>query len=293
MTSAYDRVLALPPPQVVEQIAQERILSRMVTDLRALAADWRGEETDPMYLLLEAGSGYAYLLRQYFNVRARSQFLAFATGGDLRHIVAREGVFPEDGESDESLRRRGLLVPLARSGAGTAVGLRANAMLASPNVFAVRHVVQADLSVNVYISATAEGEIQGARPGTPSPELTTVVSAYLNDDRRKEPEDTIIVSSPSVTGYTITANVRFSSATDDESVVEARVRAALHEYIRSRLVPGASVRVSKIEAVLHQEGVAWASLSAPAADLVPAGDDAMFSCFLTEAAVDLTMTDIA
>src|ERR1017187_3282296 len=130
----------LPPPQLIEEIDYEIILSEQKQwvldrwaqimlirpDLPPL--DTLGLETEPMTIILEAFAYREIILRALVNDKARAVLLAKAVGGDLDNVgalypvqraiivpAALDGSTPDIYESDAAFRRRVQLAPEAFS----------------------------------------------------------------------------------------------------------------------------------------------------------------------------------
>jgi phage-related baseplate assembly protein len=80
----------LPPPQLVEELDYEKVLTEMRNKLRELLPEWTGYEleSDPANKVLEAAAYREMLLRQRVNEAARGVLAAFAAGSDLDHLAA-------------------------------------------------------------------------------------------------------------------------------------------------------------------------------------------------------------
>ncbi len=80
----------LPPPQLIEELDYELILTEMRDKLRELLPEWTGYEleSDPANKVLEVAAYREMLLRQRVNEAARSVMVAFARGTDLDHLAA-------------------------------------------------------------------------------------------------------------------------------------------------------------------------------------------------------------
>ena len=76
---------ALSPPQIVESTVgmESQIVSARVAALQRLLPEWTVNPSESVYKNMESSAYRETLLRQYFNERALSLLLPYATGADL------------------------------------------------------------------------------------------------------------------------------------------------------------------------------------------------------------------
>lgn len=280
----------LPPPDVIETIDYEVILTARKTRMRALLdeagvlPDWdQDSESDPIVKMLEENAFREVLLRQRVNDGARAVMLATSNGADLENIVARYGVerqliTPADPEAlppveavyetDARLLLRGQLAYEGLSVAGPRGAYRFHALSADPRVKDVGVSRPEPGTVLVTILST-EGD------GTAPADLLDIVSAALNDEDVRPLNDTVVVQSAEILHYMIAATLYLSDG-PDTSTVEAASLAAARAYADARHRVGALVALSGIDGALHQTGVIRAIRTEPAAEIVPNATQAAY-----------------
>lgn len=274
----------LAAPDVVETLDFETILAAMVADLQSRDPAFTAlVESDPAYKILEVAAYRETLIRQRVNDATQAVMLAYAGGADLDQIAANynvERLVLDEGdpdaippveptlESDADLRRR---VQLSFEGFSTAGPVGAyvfHALGADPNV------------LDVAVDSPAPGEVvvtvlSRDGDGTASAELLAAVDAVLSSDDVRPLTDDVTVQAATIVEYTVTAVLTVLPGPDG-SVVLAQAEAALAAYIAQTQRLGRDVTRSGIFAALHQPGVQNVTLTAPAADVVIAEDEASF-----------------
>ncbi|WP_051013966.1 baseplate assembly protein [Pararhodospirillum photometricum] len=137
MTRTWSRVdlTRLPPPEVIETLDYEGILSSLIADFKER---WPEAglllESDPAVKLLEVAAYRELTLRARVNDAARALLLAFATGATLDHLAGLVPMSRLAGEADASFRDRVQLAPEAFSVAGPTLAYVWHARAASPDV---------------------------------------------------------------------------------------------------------------------------------------------------------------
>jgi phage-related baseplate assembly protein len=274
----------LAAPDVVEAINYEEILAAMLADLRARAPEFDAlVESDPAYKILEVAAYRETLIRQRVNDGALAVMLAYAAGSDLDQIAANynlsrfvlviadpvaippiEAVF----ESDTDLRRR---VQLSFEGFSTAGPVGAyvfHALGSDPDVLdaAVASPTPGDVVVTIL---SRQGD------GAPSAGLLTAVGLVLSADEVRPLTDNVAVVAATIINFAVDATLTLYSG-PDAGVVLGDAEAALALYISSQRRLGRDVTRSGLFAALHQPGVQNVTLTAPAADVVIASNEAAF-----------------
>lgn len=282
----------LAAPDVVETLDFETILAAMVADLQSRDPAFSAlVESDPAYKILEVAAYRETLIRQRVNDATQAVMLAYAGGADLDQIAANynverlvldagdpDAIPPVEPtlESDADLRRR---VQLSFEGFSTA----------GPVGAYVFHALGADPDVlDVAVDSPAPGEVvvtvlSRDGDGTASAELLAAVDAVLSSDDVRPLTDDVTVQAATIVEYTVTAVLTVLPGPDG-SVVLAQAEAALAAYIAQTQRLGRDVTRSGIFAALHQPGVQNVTLTAPAADVVIAADEASF-CTATDVTV--------
>lgn len=274
----------LPVPAAVESLDFETILAAMIADLMARAPEFNAlVESDPAFKILEVAAYRELLLRQRVNESVKAVMLAYAIGSDLDQLAANNSVqrlmidagdpdaippIPPEYEADESLRRRVQLSFEGFSTAGPAGAYIFHALGADAGVLdvAVACLVPGTVSVAV-LSRTGDG--------TAAAELLASVDDVLNAEDIRPLTDTVEVDSAVIVNYTISATLTTFAGPDAE-VVMATAQAAIEEYATKNHRIGRDITLSGIYAALHQEGVQNVTLTAPAASIVSAWNQANY-----------------
>lgn len=282
----------LTPPDIVETIDYQTILTEMVADLRQRDPSFTAlVESDPAFKVLEVAAYREMLIRQRVNDASRAVMVATATGADLDNLgavfgVQRQTLVPANPEavppteavmeSDADLRRR---VQLALEGISTA----------GPKGSYIFHALQ----VTGTKDASALGPEDGQEPGhvlvtvlgrdgngTPSAEIIAAVEAQLNADDVRPLTDFVTVQGAAVTEYEITATL-YTYAGPDPLVLIAEAEAKAQAYATENHKLGRDVRLSAIYAALHVPGVQRVEITSPAADIVLSAEQAGYCAAIT------------
>lgn len=275
MTNVID-LSQMAPPDVVEELEYESILSAMLSELRSRDPEFNAlVESDPAYKILEVCAYREMLVRQRVNDAARSVMLAYASGADLEQLAALYGVTrlvvePGDPdadppvlptyEPDDRLRRRVSMAPTGWSCAGSAGSYR-------------YHALSADAEVkDVAVSSPAPGEVRvtvlsDGGDGTAGPELLGIVDAALSADTVRPLCDAVVVQSASIIPYAVSAGLYLYYGPDEDMVRQAS-EAAVVAYVHDQHRLGRDVTLSGLYAALHQPGVQRVVLLSPAENVV-------------------------
>lgn len=266
----------LPPPNIVEPLSYESILTSMIADLQSRDDTFFGLlESDPAYKLLEIAAYRELVLRQRINDAARGVMLAFAAATDLDQIGANFNVqrlvidpgdpdaipaIPAQKESDGDFRGRIQLALEGITTAGSEGSYVFHGLSADGDVSDIQAVSPAPGAVTVYVlSRTGNGEA--------SLDLVATVAAALNSDDVRPLTDSVTVQSASIVHYSVEAELTIYPGPDAE-VVRQSAQDAVVRYVESVRRIGYDVTLSGIYAALHQAGVQNVNLTSPAADLI-------------------------
>lgn len=284
MASAYTKVdlSQLPPPGVVETLDYETVLAEMLADLRARDAAFSAlVESDPAYKILEVAAFREVLIRQRVNDAALAVMVAYATGADLDQIaanydVARLLITPADEttippteavyESDDDFRVRIILSLEGYTTAGSRGSYIFHALSASGDC--------KDVSVTSLTPGTVNVAVL-SRTGTGAAPAATIaaVTEALNAEVTRPLCDTVAVTSAQIVNYSITASLTLFPGAGQAEVLAGAIAAA-EAYASEQHRLGRDITRSGIFAALHQPGVQNVSLTAPAADIVNAWNQA-------------------
>lgn len=266
---------ALAPPNVVEALDYQTILSAMLADLQARDTTFTAlVESDPAYKILEVAAYRELLLRQRVNDAAKAVMLAFAVNQDLDQIGANFGVSrllvtPADNttipptpavyETDAEFRARIQLSTEGYTTAGSEGSYVYHGLSADGDVKDIQAVSDTPGEVVVYVlSKTGNGEAPA--------ELLAAVSAAVNAERIRPMTDRVAVLSASIVNYTIEAELVIYPGPDPVVVRQAAID-AVTAYAENQHRIGYDVTLSGVYAALHQPGVQRVNLAAPIANL--------------------------
>ncbi len=274
----------LQAPDVVETLDYEAILAAMLADLQARDPAFTAlVESEPAFKILEVAAYREMLIRQRVNDAAKAVMLAQATGADLDQIaanynVARLAIDPGDPEavppvpptmeSDDDFRSRVLLSLEGYTTAGSVGAYQFHALSSSGDVkdVAVASPPLVPGTVNVAIlSRTGNGAADAP--------LVNTVSAALSADTVRPLCDSVVVASAGIVNYAITAVLTIYPGVGQEAVLAA-AQAAVAQYTVDMHRIGRDITRSGVFAALHQPGVQNVTLTAPAADIVVAWNQA-------------------
>ncbi len=279
----------LSPPDVVEQLDYEAILSAMIADLTARDPIFTAlVESDPAYKILEVAAYRELLLRQRVNDAAKAVMLAFAVGADQDQIganfnVARLIIDPGDPtaipprppvyESDHDYRARIQLALEGISTAGSEGSYVFHGLSADADVKDIQAVSPEPGEVVVYVlSRTGNGEA--------SPELLSIVEAALNAEDIRPLTDHVTVSSATIVPYAVEAEL-ITYPDPDAEIVRQAAEDAVRTYTESMHRIGYDVTLSGLYAALHQPGVQNVVLTSPAASLVTGDGETTYCTSIT------------
>jgi phage-related baseplate assembly protein len=286
MAGAYTQVnlSQLQPPDVIEALDFETIFAAMLADLQARDPVFSAlVESDPAYKILEVAAYRELLLRQRINDAAKSVMLALATGADLDQIAANYNVdrlvidpgaptavppVPPTYESDADFRNRILLSLEGYTTAGSVGAYQFHALSASGDVkdVAVASPPLVPGQVNVAVLSRTGN-------GAASTPLVNTVYAALSADTVRPLCDAVVVQSAGIVNYSITAVLTLYPGVGQETALAAALAAA-QAYAADMHRIGRDITRSGLFAALHQPGVQNVSLTAPAADVVIAWNQA-------------------
>ena len=261
----------LPAPQIVEQIDYEVILaerkayaiSLWPVEEQAEIAARLALESEPLTKLLEENAYRETLWRQRVNEASVANMLALAQGSDLENLAANYNVsrlvvqkgdssavppIPEVLESDDSLRERAQMAWEGLSTAGPRNSYIFHARAADGRV--------ADATAESPSPAVVVVTVQ-ALPGdgSASPELLSIVDAYLSEDDRRPLADRLTVQSAVVIPYQVKAKLFLKTSGPESEPILAAAEERLLAFVHQRRRLAMEVSESAVHAALHVEGV--------------------------------------
>ncbi len=269
----------LPPPDVIEKLDFETIFSERKKSLIALWPEPEQAgiaavlelESEPLVKHLQENAYRELVLRQRINDTAKRLFLSFAKGADLEHFAARYYVKrlvvqeadpstspPKERvmESDDSLRDR-----VERAYESLSV--------AGPKGAYVWHARSSDgrvVDAAAYSPAPAEVEVavlSSEGNGAASSSLLAIVNNALNDEDVRPVGDRVHVRTAGIVDFELKAVLHMETAGPGrgQAVELATERATSFLHRRQRL--GKSVWLSKLDSLLHVEGVKRVVIESP------------------------------
>jgi phage-related baseplate assembly protein len=262
----------LTPPDVIETLDYEAIVSDMRDDLVARFPDIAGVidlESEPARKLIEAFAYRELLLRARINDAACAVLLASSYGSNLDHLAAlfatqRMQVEDETGalvaEDDARLRRRVQLAPDAFSVAGPEGAYVYHALSAAPWARDATAIMITPGRVRVTMLRAGDDPVPSLE------ERETVRLSLIANDVRPL-TDMVEVLGPTVHSVTINATLTLYPGPDG-NLVRDRAVTALTTWVEANRMLGMNLRRSAIFSKLHQEGVHSVDLASPAEDLV-------------------------
>ena len=249
----------LPAPAVVERLDYEEILAQMLADYSARWPEFSAwVESEPALKLLQVVAYREMLLRARVNDASRAVMLPWSTGADLDNLAALYGVARAAGESDADLRRRVVLSLGAHNTAGAGI-----VCVDSPAAGTAR----------VVVGGAVSGEGAAALDAQPSLALYGAAAAVFARDDVRPVTDAVQVRAMRVRPYRVTAEIAVEAGAD-AAAVRAASEAAVRAHCLGRHRCGADVHRSAVINALFAPGVESATLTAPAADVEPAADEA-------------------
>ena len=272
----------LPPPDVIETIDFEEILTRYQGQVRTRKPDLAAAlalEQSPTNVVLQAQSYGEMILRSRINAAARAVMLPFSKGADLDNLAAFFNVQrmvvtpattdkPAVMESDERLLKRVRVACEAFSTAGTAGSYIFHAMAADPTIRDVSAIKIGPGSVKVSIMNT------GSDPEATHAQIDAVFDK-LSQKNIKPLTDVVNVSSVRKIEVNINAQLDLYPG-PDASLVMADVQKAMTRMRDNVSMIGRDLSIGALNAALMQSGVRAVSIASPSADVVVAGDEAVW-----------------
>jgi phage-related baseplate assembly protein len=269
----------LPPPDVIETIDYEEILTRYRLDVVGKNPNLSravGLEQSPTNIILETQSGGEMIVRARINAAARAVMLAFSTGTDLDNLGVLFGVYrlttPADNtvsppiaagkESDDDFRRRIQLAPEAYSTAGSAGAYVFHALSADVTIKDATAWSPKPGSGRVTVSIMSSGE----NP-VPTADQVNKVRTLLHDPAIKPLTDMVSVVPATVINVDLKAKISMYPGPDAAVVVSDIQKALLKLKTRINSL-GRDLTRSSLLAALSQEGVHDVDLISPAQDIL-------------------------
>ena len=269
----------LSPPDVIETLDYETILSQHKADLVSLYPDCEpllSLESEPLVKQLRVSAWRELLLRQRVNEACRALLLPYAKGVDLDHIgttyhrtqrllvsagdATATPPLPAVWERDEDYIYRCTLAPSGFSVAGPSGAYEYHALSASGEVKNAYPHSPLPGSVDVYV-------LSNTGDGTPSAQLLATVDAALQPTSVRPMCDEVTAKAAIVKTYEITAIIYgYDGIVVDLALAGANTNAAAFAKENHRI--GHSVFRAGISAAIKMAGVSDIEISSPAASII-------------------------
>lgn len=253
----------LAPPDVVEQLDYEAIVTAMRNDLVARFPSIAGVidlESEPARKLIEAFAYRELELRARINDAARAVLLASSWGTNLDHLGALFATARQEGESDQRFRRRIQLAPEAFSVAGPEGAYQYHALTVAPWARDVSAVSRRPGVVRVSVLK------EGPEPN-PAAAEREAIRLHLCSAAIRPLTDVVEVLPPVIRRTSIDARLTLYPGPDAQVVLQ-RALSAVTGWVEKNRMLGMNLRRSALYAALHQEGVHSVDLVSPSEDLV-------------------------
>lgn len=265
-----DELLGLPEPAIIETLSFEEIVTRMRDKLVELFPEIENVidlESEPARKLIETYGYSETLVRARVNDAIRANLLAYATGSDLDHLSAFYDLTRLTGETDDALRKRTVLAIQGRSTGGTAARYRLVALSADVRVRdAIAYIEDGSPLITVAVYSTDVGGVANA-------ELLEIVDEAVQADTVRMVNDTIVVRSAVSSTVDITAGLWLTPGAPASTLDVAEQ--ALRDKWDAIGGLDVNMTLSMITAALMVPGVQRVDISAPAADVIVPGYEAV------------------
>jgi phage-related baseplate assembly protein len=220
-------------------------------------------ESDPAIKILEVAAWRELLLRERINEAVKSNLLKFAMGNDLDNLAEFYGVERENGENDESFRKR---IKAKIVGWSTGGNYRFQALSADSRVKDALVESKVPGSVEISILST-----ELSTNGIASEELLDIVRKRVTRDDIRVLTDTITVVGCNI--IEIDIHSRISIKRPD--IIETVKKKFIEKFETTKRL-GWKVTKSWIIANLFVEGVENVELIEPREDVVVLGNECAF-----------------
>ena len=268
----------IPPPNIIEPLNYELILSRMQEELIAKDPEFSAlVESDPAIKVLEIAAWREFLLRQRINDAARANLLAFAGRTDLDHLAAFYHVVRMETESDRAFRKRVQAKIAGWSSAGSRDHYRYHALSASTRVLDAR--ADSPLPGQVRISILALDN-QGIAEDALLKEVTDAVT----HDTVRVLTDSVEVVACSIQSTPIIADITLYPESNADILARAKTR--LSKAISEQKRLGWDLTRSWVMGNLFVEGMQNIEIISPAEDIEIAENECVAIDF-----IELTLKD--
>lgn len=217
-----------------------------------------GKTLQPAHIERSLIQTYAYrelLVRKGINEAFLQTFPQFATGVALDLCGEPMGCYRNDGEDDDTYRKRILLTPEAFTTCGTRGSYEYHTYSVSSDI------------ADVYVSTPQGGVVQIAvlaKTGVPSADLVANIQAYVSDEKRRTLCDTVNVMPATKVDYQIVATLDLLETANEIDTL-ANAKTALQAYLNGRgMKMGQDVVPLDLKTALKVAGVYNVSLAQPA-----------------------------
>ncbi|WP_341822219.1 baseplate J/gp47 family protein [Wolbachia endosymbiont (group A) of Clivina fossor] len=251
-------------PNIIEPLNFEEIFARMKEELVKHDASFTAlVESDPAMKILEVAAWRELLLRERINEAVKSNLLKFAMGEDLDNLAEFYGVERENGENDESFRKR---IKAKIVGWSTGGNYRFQALSADSRVkdALVESKVPGSVEISILSTELSTNSIA-------SEELLDIVRKRVTRDDIRVLTDTITVVGCNIIEIDIHSKISIKRP----DIIETVKKKFIEKFETTKRL-GWKVTRSWIIANLFVEGVENVELIEPREDVVVLGNECAF-----------------
>ena len=250
--------------------------------------------SSPARVVLEAVAGYLYNNRAYFNARALSQLIDYATAADLDEMGKFRSLRRNINEDDSTYRTR-IIQGALRGNLATKPGLFAELFSQFPDrIFDLQlqyHPTGANAgTTDLWVQGLGDGAQSSDPPGNPTTQLLSDITAYLGAVETKPLDAVYRIQAPTFRRYYIALEY-FSS----EAGIEDRILTSLRNLITEKRKFEESITEAQVSRAAFIEGVtnvrvtrlSFSSSANQVVDITP-GNDLSVSLWANITAANLT-----
>ena len=277
---ALDYIRSQPLPEGIEELGVDEILRERIEALQAKLPAWNGSPDSPGYKNQELEALREYALRQILNRNIRESHLPFATKSSLTSLAALAGVSRGDLDDEELIDK---ILNQREMHPGTRTGVIATAKLTpGVDVYDASALFAANnRSVIIYAAGPNHVDLSTAD--------LVVIKRWMENS-----EHIILDVGVTVAGITrietaIAVTLRYDRLLADPLTLAINAREAVYRWIDRETRLNNTIYVENLRSAVTIEGVSYASVQAPAADLDSA-IDRVYTFPKTEANVVFTIT---
>lgn len=273
----------LNPPDAIEAVDFEDILTERIAELLALMPDDRRDdviatlklESEPLTIALQTAAYREMVLIEKMNAKVRAIFLATATKADLEHHGFPWGLerkviqeadqtatppTPQVLETDSEYRRRIQMAPQKLSTAGPGGSYVAHALDFDASIKDAATTRPIPGTVRVHV-LTRENN------GQPPQQLLDGLWAYLDDEKIRPLSDTVETVAATAKAFDLIYQVEYLHRPEIE-ITKEQVALNIQQLMSDRQMLGKNISLVHLYGAIDVPGVASARVISPVADIV-------------------------